>query len=380
MTSNQANRQTDSYRGIFRVNVFRSILDRLIYNDEYSKVDESLTDCNVGARKERTIRDNIFVINAIMNSIKNNKEGAVDFQVYDVEKCFDTLWLHEVINCLYNAGLTNDKLPLLFLENKSARVAIKTPGGLSRRINMKNLIMQGSLWGSMFCVVLMDKLGQAAYSNPELLYYYRGLVATPPLQMVDDVLGVQKCSYKSLRFNSTINTFMDLEKLKLSQKKCNIVHIGKSGVNSPTLKIHGDEMKRSKQETYLGDKIDFSGKLKPTIKSRIAKGYGALNYILAITNEAPLAHWRIGAGLKLREALLINSILFNSEAWQGITNAEIEMLEKVDEDLLRGIIKPNSKIPTELLYLETGSLPIRFILKSRRISYLYTIYDTQKSS
>ena len=108
----------DSYRGIFRVNVFRSILDRLIYNDEYSKIYESLTDCNVGARKERNIRDNIFVINAIMNSIKNNKEGAVDFQVYDVEKCFDTLWLHEVINCLYNAGLTNDKLPLLFLENK----------------------------------------------------------------------------------------------------------------------------------------------------------------------------------------------------------------------------------------------------------------------
>ena len=68
----------DSYRGIFRVNVFRSILDRL----KYSKIDESLTDCNVGARKERNIRDNIFVINAIMNSIKNNKEGA-----YDVKKC-----------------------------------------------------------------------------------------------------------------------------------------------------------------------------------------------------------------------------------------------------------------------------------------------------
>ena len=98
-----------------------------------------------------------------------------------------------------------------------------------------------------------------------------------------------------------------------------------------------------------------------------------MNLILAITNEVPLAHWRIKAGLKLREALLINSILFNSEAWQGITKAEIETLEKVDEDLLRGIIKAHSKIPTEVLYLETGSIPIRFILKSRRISYLQTI-------
>ena len=170
------------------------------------------------------------------------------------------------------------------MENKSAKVAVKTPGGLSKRIRLKNIIMQGSVWGSICCVVLMDKLGQLAYSNPDLLYYYRGLVATPPLQMVDDVLGVQKCSYKSRRLNNTINTFMEIEKLKLSQKKCNIIHIGKSDVKCPTLKIHGEDMKRSKQETYLGDKIDFSGKLKPTIKSRISKGYGAVNYILAIIN------------------------------------------------------------------------------------------------
>ena len=132
-------------------------------------------------------------------------------------------------------------------------------------------------------------------------------------------------------------------------------------------------MKRSSQETYLGDKIDISGRLKPTIKSRISKGYGAINNILAITNEVPLAHWRKCAGLRLRDSLFLNCVLFNSEAWQGITNNEIQMLEKVDEDLLRGLLKAHSKIPTEVLYLETGSLPIRFILKSRRISYLQTI-------
>ena len=105
----------ESYRGIFGVTIFRSILDRLIYNDEYETIDMNLTDCNVGARKERNIRDNIFVMNAIMNSMKKNKEEAIDFQVYDVEKCFDTLWLHEVIKCLFEAGLQNDKLPLLYL-------------------------------------------------------------------------------------------------------------------------------------------------------------------------------------------------------------------------------------------------------------------------
>ena len=52
----------ENYRGVFRISVFRSIMDRLIYIDSYETIDSNLTDANVGARKERTVRDNIFEI------------------------------------------------------------------------------------------------------------------------------------------------------------------------------------------------------------------------------------------------------------------------------------------------------------------------------
>ena len=365
----------DSYRGIFRVNIFRSILDRLIYNDEYATLDSNLTDCNVGARKQRNIRDNIFVMNAIMNSIRNNKEQAIDCQVYDVEKCFDNLWLKEVINCLYEAGLDNDKLPLLFIENQNAQVAVKTPVGMSRRANIQNLIMQGSVWGSICCVVLMDKLGKLVYKNPEYLYYYKGLVATPPLQMVDDILGIQKCSRKSQRINGVINTFIEVEKLTLSSKRCHNVHIGKKKNSCHKLKVHEAQMRESSQQTYLGDKVDSSALLKPTLVARVGKGYGAVTTILSIVNDLPLGHWRVQAELRLWEALFINRILFNSEAWQGIAKDDIESLEKVDEALIRGILGAHAKIPKEALFLETGTIPLRYIIKSRRMSYLKTILD-----
>ena len=38
----------------------------------------------MGARKLRNIRDNIFVLNAIMNSQKNTLEEALDMHVLDV--------------------------------------------------------------------------------------------------------------------------------------------------------------------------------------------------------------------------------------------------------------------------------------------------------
>ena len=62
-----------NYRGIFRVTVLRSIIDKLIYNDEYDTIDKHLTDSNVGARRNRNIRDNIFVISAISHNIRRKK-------------------------------------------------------------------------------------------------------------------------------------------------------------------------------------------------------------------------------------------------------------------------------------------------------------------
>ena len=147
----------NNYRGIFRVMIFRSILERLIYNDEYSTVDENLTDANVGARKKRNIRDNLFVVYAILNSAKRGIKETLDVCAYDVEKCFDALWTYECVNDLFEAGLQNDKLSLLFEINQNAQVAVKTPHGMTRRVTIPNIIMQGTVWGSLKCTTTMDK-------------------------------------------------------------------------------------------------------------------------------------------------------------------------------------------------------------------------------
>ena len=146
--------------------------------------------------------------------------------------------------------------------------------------------------------------------------------------------------------------------------------LGKKENKCSDLKVHTKTMHASKQETYLGDKLDQRGILKPTIESRTGNGYGAIANILAILDQLPLGHWRVQAGLELRQALFLNAVLFNSEAWQGIVDSDIELLEKADEVLLRGIIHGHSKAPPVSLYLETGSVPIGYILKNRGLSYL----------
>ena len=88
----------ENERGVFRIVILRYILDRLIYNDEYETIDSNLTDSNVGSRKGRNIRDNLFVLNAIINSTIQEKSEPIDLEVMDLEKCFDSLCLEYTIN------------------------------------------------------------------------------------------------------------------------------------------------------------------------------------------------------------------------------------------------------------------------------------------
>ena len=150
----------NNYRGIFRVTNIRSILDKLIYNDEYANIDENLTDINVGARRNRNIRENIFFINAITNNVRRRNIKDTDIKIYDVEKCFDKLWAKECYNDDYENNVKNDKLALLYTINKISKVGIKTSSGTTERITITDTIMQGTVWGSLLCTSTIDKLGE----------------------------------------------------------------------------------------------------------------------------------------------------------------------------------------------------------------------------
>ena len=122
------------------------------------------------------------------------------------------------------------------------------------------------------------------------------------------------------------------------------MHIDAENRQCQPLKINGDKMNTSNQEKYLGDFIDKTGSFRPNIEHRKSKGHAIILTIMAIINEIPLAHWKVQAWLILRQALLMNRILFNSEAWYGVDKKDIVILEKVDKALFRGVISAHPKI------------------------------------
>ena len=135
------------------------------------------------------------------------------------------------------------------------------------------------------------------YSRPELLYMYKGVAAVPRLLMVDDILTVSKCSSTASAMNATVNNFIENKRLRLSHKKCCVVHVGKSTGSCPELEVHGKPMHRENSAKYLGDIFHANGKTNATLVEICAKAYAILADIRAIIQDVPLDKYKTQAGL-----------------------------------------------------------------------------------
>ena len=150
---------------------------------------------------------------------------------------------------------------------------------------------------------------------------------------------------------------------------------GMVDVHAGTSKIESSDA-----EKYLGDVISKDGKNTKNIEARKSKGIGVVNQIMCILNDIIFGPYHFEVALILRKSLLLSSLLTNSEAWYGMSLAEIEQIEQVDEMLLRKILEAGKSCPKEMLYLELGCTPIRFIIMQRRIMFLNYILNENKES
>ena len=129
--------------------------------------------------------------------------------------------------------------------------------------------------------------------------------------------------------------------------------------------VNGHPMKVVQSEKYLGDFISSTGANTETIQNRVSIGNGIIAKIRSILENMSLGKHYFKTALLLRESLLLNGILYSSEAWYGLKKSEVADLEKVDTLLLRTIFEVPQSTPTVSLYLESGCIRIRNILKAR---------------
>ena len=84
-----------------------------------------MSDCQVGARKRKGCRNNIFIINAIIHDVMSSKQKTpVLLQIYNYKQMFDAVNLEQALSDIYDTGVKDDSLALIYEANKEIMMAV----------------------------------------------------------------------------------------------------------------------------------------------------------------------------------------------------------------------------------------------------------------
>ena len=194
---------------------------------------------------------------------------------------------------MYSGGLKDNKFNIIYNANSNVKIVVKTPVGKSDQEDLKNVVIQGDVFGPILCSKQIDTFGKECLEEKKYIYLYKGEVEIPPLSMVDDIICVSECGYQSVMINSYLGCKSTLKKLQFGAGKCKKRHIGKKHEEFRCHAIFVDkweeteennivgkeriedmclgkvQMENSEEEKYLGDIINKDGRNLKNIQSRI---------------------------------------------------------------------------------------------------------------
>ena len=201
--------------------------------------------------------------------------------------------LEEILNDLYETGVVDDSLNLLYEANKEIYMKVKTPLGDAEEDVVENIVLQGDTWSPIMASVQVDKFGKECVEEEKYLYNFKNKVAIPPLSLIDDLITVSECGHQTDKINAFINVKSAEKTLQFGPDKCKRMHVGKeqnkiicrenqvsewkvehrkdnvSGEMKLVENMNGDvEVDETYAEKYLGTWIESRGGNMKTIEER----------------------------------------------------------------------------------------------------------------
>ena len=267
-----------------------------------------MSSSQVGGRKNMNMRNHIWVLNGIINDVLNrNGAEPIDVQIVDIKQCLGALWPEECLSDLYQYGIQDHTINILYDGSLNTELAVRTPVGLTERKTVKKTVMQGDVWAPSMCAVIIDSIGKECLQEKKYLYKYREHVKIAPLAMMDDVCAISACGVEALKLNSYLNYKIGSKKLQCGTNECKKMHIGNTKKLSICCELHidgwkeinvtsvetglrqvkdtyeGEEILESTLgEKYLGDIISQDGKNDRNSSVRKNKGVGLVREINAL--------------------------------------------------------------------------------------------------
>ena len=131
---------------------------------------------------------------------------------------------------------------------------------------------------------------------------------------------------------------------------------------------------------YLGEIICSDGSNNKNVTDRRNRGFGTVKELQKMLDTMCLGPHMFKKAVVLRDSMLVGTLLSCSEAWYNITEVQLGQLEQVDKSLWCNLLEIARTVPYDLVCLELGIEPLRYIIMKRRLIYLQHILKQKESS
>ena len=400
---NKSRLKMSNERGIFLVNIIRGIFMKMLFNRNSRKIDQKMSDSNIGGRKNKSCLNHIWVMNGIIHeTLSSTKNAPIVIQQYDYTQMFDGMDLKESLADLENnAEIKDDTIHLLYQANKHIEVKVKTPFGLTKQLVVDEAVLQGEVWGSALASNQVDTFGKEMLEEEfPFIFKYKGYIPVPILGQIDDTIGVTEAGFKAVQLNSFMNVKTADKYLQFGQEKCKAMLVGKrtSSFHMPQLEVdtwktyHDKDgnlvesfegkkpMETTNELTYLGVQLSSNGSNMNSIMKKRNKQCGNRKQFENLLK--PLGKYNFECGFIFFNSIVRNSVLYGTEVMYNIIEKEKREIEKIEESQIRNIFhtKTGIQIPIHLMYLDGGQVPARYLIARYRMNYLQYILHQEETS
>ena len=129
---------------------------------------------------------------------------------------------------------------------------------------------------------------------------------------------------------------------------------------------------------HLKEVICTDGNNAANISNRKGRGFETVNDIKNMLDKMCLGPYMFQKALVLRDSMLVGTLLACSEVWYNVSEVELGQLEQVDKAIWCQLLEVVQTIPYDLLRLELGVEPLRFIIMRRRLVYLQHVLKQKR--
>lgn len=342
----------EQYRPISILSVLSKLFERLVHNEIYPILHNSIIDEQHGFVKRRSTSSNLLIFtNFLFQNLDNRVQ--VDAVYTDFKKAFDKIDHELLLNKIAFNGIHGNLLRwfVSYIQNRSQKVVIN--GFQSRSIVATSGVPQGSILGPLLFIMFINDI-KKCFNNSNFLLYADDLKIYKTIKSIEDSICLQQDLDRFM-------TYCHTNKLQLSVPKCNYINYTKNkNIIKHTYNLGNAFLSKVTALRDLGIQLDTKLCLNLHVDNIVNKAFKMYGFVMRSSSDFK----RTSTYLYLYKSLVRSQLEYAVPIWNPLYNKYVEAIERVQKKFLRAMNYRCNKT-----YLSYPQLLTRFnmtTLESRR--------------